>query len=217
VEILKDGTEMTGPRLIPLSSGSERHGENKFRRSGLVITKVLEESLRGIPSSVHAQYQRSVLRGGAVLVSVVGTIGRPAIAPMDLAGVNIARAVAKIPVREFEAQFVFLWLSSSRAENWMVGDAREVARKTLNLEQLRTLPIPLPPLPEQQEIVRRVEGLFALADQLEVRLAKARRQVDALTPSLLARAFAGKLPTDEPASILINRIKQKENAHEHAR
>jgi len=55
----------------------------------------------------------------------------------------------------------------------------------------------------QQEIVRRVEGLFALADQLEVRLAKARGQVDQLTPSLLARAFAGKLipqdPTDEPA------------------
>ena len=37
---------------------------------------------------------------------------------------------------------------------------------------------------EQQEIVRRVEGLFALADQLEARLAKARGQVDALTPSL---------------------------------
>ena len=40
------------------------------------------------------------------------------------------------------------------------------------------------------EIVRRVQGLFALADQLEERLAKARGQVDQLTPSLLARAFA---------------------------
>ena len=70
----------------------------------------------------------------------------------------------------------------------------------------------VPPLPEQQEIVRRVEGLFALADQLEVRLAKARVQVDALTPSLLARAFAGKLvlqnPNDEPAEKLLERIKQ---------
>jgi hypothetical protein len=44
-----------------------------------------------------------------------------------------------------------------------------------------------------QEIVRRVEGLFALADQLALRLTKARGQVDKLTPSLLARAFAGKL------------------------
>jgi type I restriction enzyme, S subunit len=62
------------------------------------------------------------------------------------------------------------------------------------------------------EIVRRVEGLFAPADQLEVRLAKARGQVDALTPSLFARAFAGQLvpqdPTDEPAEKLLERIKQ---------
>ena len=69
---------------------------------------------------------------------------------------------------------------------------------------------------EQQEIVRRVEGLFALADQLEVRLAKARGQVDALTPSLLARAFAGQLvpqdPTDEPAEELLERIKQNRSA-----
>lgn len=62
---------------------------------------------------------------------------------------------------------------------------------------------------EQQQIVRRVEALFALADQLEERLAKARGQVDALTPSLLARAFRGKLvpqdPNDDPASALLER------------
>jgi len=71
-------------------------------------------------------------------------------------------------------------------------------------------PFALPPLAEQQEIVRRVAGLFALADQLEQRLAQARKQVDKLTPSLLARAFAGQLvpqnPTDEPAEKLLERI-----------
>ena len=63
----------------------------------------------------------------------------------------------------------------------------------------------------QQEIVRRVAGLFALADQIEARLAQARLQVDKLTPSLLARAFRGHLvpqdPTDEPASAILERIR----------
>jgi type I restriction enzyme S subunit len=107
---------------------------------------VLRENLRGISILIHRRYERSVLRGGEILISVVGTIGRVAIASPDFTGVNIARAVAKIPVREFEARFVLLWLLTSRAESWMVGDAREVARKTLNLEQLRTLPVPIPPL-----------------------------------------------------------------------
>ena len=105
------------------------------------------------------------------------------------------------------------------AESWMMGDAREVARKTLNLEQLRTLPVPLPPLAEQHEIVRRVEQLFALADRLEAQLAAARTRVDRLTQSILAKAFRGELvPTEadlarrearpyEPASALLERIR----------
>ena len=66
-------------------------------------------------------------------------------------------------------------------------------------------------LPEQQEIVRRVEGLFALADQLEERLEKTRSRACGITPSLLARAFAGQLvpqdPTDQPAEMLLERIR----------
>ena len=84
------------------------------------------------------------------------------------------------------------------------------AQPTLPLGNLPTIPVSVPSLPEQQEIVRRVEGLFALADQIETRLAAAQRQVDAITPSLLARAFAGKLvphdPNDEPASKLLERL-----------
>lgn len=67
---------------------------------------------------------------------------------------------------------------------------------------------------EQQEIVRRVERLFSLADQLEERLAKARGQVDALAPSLLDRTFAGQLvpqdAADEPAEKLLERIRRQE-------
>jgi len=57
--------------------------------------------------------------------------------------------------------------------------------------------------------VRRVEALFALADQIEARFTQARAQVDKLTPSLLARAFRGQLvhqdPNDEPAEKLLEK------------
>lgn len=75
---------------------------------------------------------------------------------------------------------------------------------------LDSLEIPLPPLNEQSEIVRRIETLFAFADRLEARLAQAQTAVDRLTPSLLAKAFRGELvpqdPNDEPASALLARI-----------
>ena len=68
----------------------------------------------------------------------------------------------------------------------------------------------LPPLPEQQEIVRRVEELFALADRIEARYKKAKAHTDKLTQSILAKAFRGELvpqdPNDEPANVLLDRI-----------
>jgi type I restriction enzyme S subunit len=63
---------------------------------------------------------------------------------------------------------------------------------------------------EQAEIVRRVEVLFAFADRLEARLAKAQAAADRLTPALLAKAFRGELvsqdPADEPAAELLKRL-----------
>ena len=72
--------------------------------------------------------------------------------------------------------------------------------------------MPIPSLPEQKEIIRRVELLFALADKIEVRYKKAQAQVDKLTQSILAKAFRGELvpqdPNDEPAEKLLERLKK---------
>jgi type I restriction enzyme S subunit len=43
------------------------------------------------------------------------------------------------------------------------------AQPFMGLDLIKTIPFRLPPLDEQEEIVRRVEALFALADQIEAR------------------------------------------------
>jgi type I restriction enzyme S subunit len=69
---------------------------------------------------------------------------------------------------------------------------------------------------EQQEIVRRTQQFFSLADQLEARLTAARRILERLKPALLAKAFRGELvpqdPGDEPASALLERIRAARQA-----
>lgn len=75
---------------------------------------------------------------------------------------------------------------------------------------LMAIELDIPRLEEQQEIVRRVETLFAFADRLEARCAAARKQAGQLTPALLAKAFRGELvpqdPADEPAAELLKRL-----------
>ncbi|MBY0231032.1 MAG: DEAD/DEAH box helicase family protein, partial [Gemmataceae bacterium] len=164
-------------------------------------------------------------RKGELLITVVGAgIGDAAIVPDECNGYNLARAVAKVPIREFDVAYVRRWVETGLAQVWLKGDAREVARPTLNLEQLATLPVPLPPLDEQREIVRQVWALFALADGIEAKLAAARKRVDALTQAVLAKAFRGELvPTEaelarregreyEPASVLLERVRAERAA-----
>jgi type I restriction enzyme, S subunit len=85
------------------------------------------------------------------------------------------------------------------------------AQPVISGEKIYSIDLQIPPLSEQTEIVRRVEQLFAFADQLESRVKTAQTRIDRLTQSILAKAFRGELvpqdPNDEPASVLLERIK----------
>ncbi|EHT2454590.1 restriction endonuclease subunit S [Escherichia fergusonii] len=76
-------------------------------------------------------------------------------------------------------------------------ETRKVAaggnQPNLNLNKVREIPILLPSLPEQHEIVRRVEQLFAYADTIEKQVNNALARVNNLTQSILAKAFRGEL------------------------
>jgi type I restriction enzyme S subunit len=65
--------------------------------------------------------------------------------------------------------------------------------QALNCQRVRELPFCLPPLAEQFEIVRRVESLFKVADELDSRHKNACAQVDLLSQSILGKAFRGEL------------------------
>jgi len=68
---------------------------------------------------------------------------------------------------------------------------------TLGKAILAKLPVHLPPLPEQHEIVRRVDALFKLADAIEARVAAATARADKISQAILAKAFRGELVSTE--------------------
>jgi type I restriction enzyme S subunit len=183
---------------------------------------ILVNALRTVSAEIDNEYRRSRIRAGDLLVSIVGTIGRTAIIPDGLTA-NIARAIARIACKDgVKPQWINIWLSIDVLQRWMVRSSREVARKTLNLSELGKTKIALPPFEEQHEIVRRVEALFKIADDIEKRYEKAKAHVDKLTQSILAKAFRGELvpqdPNDEPAAELLKRIQaERKNQEAEAR
>jgi type I restriction enzyme, S subunit len=105
------------------------------------------------------------------------------------------------------------FLSGPDGRDQIEEKARTTAGQfNLNLEILRGLQLPVPPMAEQHEIVRRVQGLFALADAIEQRVAAATAKAEKLPQAILAKAFRGELVRTEgrsyeTASQLLERIK----------
>ncbi|MFA5146960.1 MAG: restriction endonuclease subunit S [Candidatus Omnitrophota bacterium] len=106
-------------------------------------------------------------------------------------------------------KYLFYYLFSERQR--FIERGQGGAQPNISQEIVRSHPISLPSIDEQEEIVHRVEALFALADQLEVRYNKAKSQVDKLTQSILAKAFRGELvpqdPADEPVGALLEKLR----------
>lgn len=168
--------------------------------------------LKRISPSLSDDYARTKLRGGEVLVNVRGSLDGVAVVPEEFIGWNVSREVAVLPLdsSRIEPHYAAMFIASEQAQKWLRETYRGVAYTGINIEDLKNLPLPLPSLPEQAEIVRRVEALFTIADRLEARCQAALTAFDRLTPALLAKAFRGELvpqdPNDEPASVLLERI-----------
>lgn len=117
---------------------------------------------------------------------------------------------------KIDARYLVLQLVSSESYQSLVENVHGVTRPRINTRQLRQLEIRVCSLSEQVEIVRRVEALFKLIDQIESRYNVAKVGVDQLTRSILAKAFRGELvpqdAKDEPAAKLLERVKGKESA-----
>lgn len=213
-------TKGTTPSKEKMTAG---HGEVPYIKVyNLTFTGALDFSIDPtfVDSSTHStDLKRSIVKPGDVLMNIVGPpLGKVSIVPATYPEWNINQAIARFRAGdEISAAYLALCLRTDEVLSHAISRAKATAGQfNLTLEICRELPLPVPPAEEQTEIVRRVEQLFAFADQLEAKVASAKSRIDHLTQSILAKAFRGELvpqdPNDEPASVLLERIKAQRAA-----
>ena len=134
------------------------------------------------------------IKPGDILISLVGTIGKVLVLSQEAEAGIINPRLVKLSIQEdINKSFVDLYLGSPVAHDFFRGFSHGGTMEILNLSILKELPIPLPPLEEQTEIVRQVDQLFAHADRIEQQVNNALARVNNLTQSILAKAFRGEL------------------------
>ncbi len=132
-------SDLTEPDT-PVTYGVVKPGDEDadgvlFIRGGDIANgRVLTDELRTISKEVSGQYKRTLLRGGEIVMSLVGNPGQVAIVPESLRGANIARQAALIRLRkDVDSRFVMYFLGSRLGQEALGAHSRGSVQQVINL------------------------------------------------------------------------------------
>ena len=107
--------------------------------SGLYDTKHLDKTT----VDNDAKYQRTKLKGGELIVTVVGTCGKTAIVPIHFAGCNLVRATCLIDIEdETICRWIKYYIDSPYGQAYINRNLNTTVQATLNVKNLNEMPIP---------------------------------------------------------------------------
>ena len=154
---------------------------NNIRDGRIELADVMK-----IAPEIESKYLRTRLNGGEVLITIVGSVGQVAIVPESLKGFNIARAVAVIHPREdVSPQWLAICLRSPLSQHLLGSRANTTVQTTINLKDLRELPVPMPPIAERQKIE---ELIYFLDDRIAL-LRETNATLEAIAQALFKSWF----------------------------
>src|SRR5690606_22597029 len=120
-------------------------------------------------------------------------VGKPAIWRDEIPGCCYQNTVLRVQPRDCSSEFLYWYFLLTALTEGFVADTKGVNIQHIGKAGLANFPIPVPPLEEQREIVRRIETAFAKIDRLAAEAKKALKLTDRLDQRILAKAFAGEL------------------------
>jgi len=202
---------------------SSRNGAIPFIKVyNLTTTGILDFSIKPtfIECDTHeGQLRRSRVFPGDVLTNIVGPpLGQVSVVPGIYPEWNINQAIAAFrPSAAVSSGWLRINLMSEPAQRWLMQTAKTTTSQVnLAITNCRRMPIPLPPIREQERIVGEVDRLLSNAVEIDATVARQLANLRRLRQSVLKWAFEGRLvdqdPTDEPASKLLERIKSERAA-----
>ena len=156
-----------------------------------------EEESKTLPNARDFIKSKRVIEGDFLIsrANTIDLLGSPVIVQCTTKNLMLSDKVWRLDISNDHKKWLWLYLKS------IVGRKKIEERSTGNQMSMRnigqsaflSIEMLLPSLEEQTEIVRRVEELFAFADQVEQQVKAAQQRVNHLTQAILAKAFRGEL------------------------
>ena len=196
---------------------------DKFSKDGIRIIRIsdfnengiLNKDIKRYPYSIELE-QYKILENDILLCMTGGTVGKSVFINSLNEDSYINQRVALIRIFKILSKYFYAYLMSPNTAD-IINKNKTSTNDNISIKLIEDFLIPLPPLEEQQRIVDKInsfEPLLEKYDKVEKELSKLEKEFpEKLKRSILQYAIEGKLvnqdPDDEPASVLLERIKQE--------
>ena len=161
----------------------------------------------------EGEKERYGLQPGDLIICEGGEPGRCAIWQQSNSDMRIQKALHRVrfPTKSIANKFAYYFVLFSSSNGHLSKFFTGTTIKHLTGKGLANLEFPVCSITEQNQIGQQIESRLSVAEKLEQDIEDALKQAEALRQSLLKKAFEGWLvpqdPNDEPASVLLERIK----------
>lgn len=178
------------------SSKSQKEGDVPVLRMGNLQSGKLDWG-NLVYTSDTDEIEKYLLESGDVLFNRTNSpelVGKTSIYRGERKSIYAGYLIRVKGSDKLNAEFLNILLNSPDAKSYCLAVKSDgVSQSNINAQKLRAFSFRNPSIEEQSQIVRRVEELFAFADQIEMQVKNAQGRVNNLTQSILAKAFRGEL------------------------
>lgn len=176
------------------------NGPKFLRAQNIRFGRLRLDDVACVNPPIKTEGQRTQVQIGDLLIVITGAgVANPALLECDLGEAYVSQHVALVrPTNSALSKWLLLCLMSGPGgRNELVERAYGAGKPGLNLDNIRSLNTPIPPLAEQHRIVAKVEELIALCDQIETLLSSIQTDSNALLENLLDKTLAIVRPSSK--------------------
>jgi len=207
--------------LASLITSGSRGWANYYAEDGPIFIRAQDintdkldlERVAHVKLPKKTEGQRTRVIKADLLITITGAnVTKAALVQIDILDAYVSQHVALVrAVDDRVSSLMHLWaISVSGGRGILIDVAYGGGKPGLNLDNLKNVPMPLPPVEEIRNIISTVNGYLNLSSIVTKKTRNACEELDTLDQTILSKAFCGELvsqePEDQPASVLLERI-----------
>jgi type I restriction enzyme, S subunit len=188
--IITDGTHQTPRYVFDGAIFLSAQNIKPFRFMPEVHRKVSHEDFAGYTA------RNKPMRGDVLLTRVGAGIGEAAVVDQEIEfAIYVSLALIRPDPRVLIPEYLVQWLNSpiGRSHSRVNTLGKGHSQGNLNLNLLRSFPIPIPTLEKQRHIVAELDAVQAKINEVKALQTETAAELNALLPAILDKAFKGEL------------------------